>query len=93
MATCPKCGGYLGDDHRCSGAWRHAARTMGVALGGAAFGVVAVRMVAEHPSMPLLAATALLAAVLVTAVWGARSRTTPFRESERLRLSVSVAKR
>jgi hypothetical protein len=38
MATCPKCGGYLGDDHRCSGAWRHAARTMGVALVGAPFG-------------------------------------------------------
>jgi hypothetical protein len=71
MATCPKCGGYLSDDHRCCGAWRHIARTMGVALGGAVFGVVAVLVLAEHPSKSLLVVAGLLGAVLVTALWRA----------------------
>jgi hypothetical protein len=71
MATCPKCGGYLSDDHRCFGAWRHIARTMAVALAGAIFGVVAVLVLAEHPSPSLLGAIGLLGAVLVTALWRA----------------------
>jgi hypothetical protein len=71
MATCPKCGGYLSDDHRCFGAWRHIARTMGLALAGAVFSVVAVLVLAEHPSKSLLAVAGLLGAVLVTALWRA----------------------
>jgi hypothetical protein len=71
MATCPKCGGYLSDDHRCFGAWRHIARTLGVTVAGALCGVVVVLLLVEHPSMPLLAATGVLAAVVVTALWRA----------------------
>jgi hypothetical protein len=71
MATCPKCGGYLSDDHRCSGAWWHIARTTGVALAGTVCGVVAGVVLAEHPSMSLLGGMGLLGAVVVTALWRA----------------------
>ena len=71
MATCPKCGGYLSDDHRCVGAWRRVTRTVGVAFAGALFGVVIVLVLAEHPSSSLLAIAGLLGAVLVTALWRA----------------------
>ena len=40
MATCPRCGGYLGDRHRCHGAWRRVrAATIAVCL-GSAIGVI-----------------------------------------------------
>jgi hypothetical protein len=71
MATCPKCGGYLSDDHRCFGAWWQIVRTIGVAFAGAVFGIVAVVALAEHPSTSLLGAMGLLGAVLVTALWRA----------------------
>jgi hypothetical protein len=69
MATCPKCGGYLSDDHRCFGAWRHIARTMGAALIGALFGVIAVSTLADRPTNLLLGVAGLLGAVLVGALW------------------------
>ena len=40
MATCPDCGGFLHDHHRCFGVWRHIARTIAVTAAGGAFGLV-----------------------------------------------------
>jgi hypothetical protein len=44
---------------------------MGVALAGAVCGVLAVLVLVDYPSMPLLAGTSALGAVLVTALWRA----------------------
>jgi hypothetical protein len=66
--TCPQCGGYLSDDHRCVGAWWRITRTMVVALVGAPFGVIAASVLAEQPSQSLLAVAGLLGAVLGAAL-------------------------
>ena len=71
MATCPKCGGYLSDDHRCFGAWRRITRATGVGVAGAVFGVVVVLVLAEHSSESLLTVAGLLGAVVVSALWRA----------------------
>jgi peptidoglycan/LPS O-acetylase OafA/YrhL len=71
MATCPKCGGYLSDDHRGFGAWRRITRAIGVVVAGALFCVVVVLALSEHPSKLLLAVVGLLGAVLVSALWRA----------------------
>ena len=71
MATCPKCGGFLSDDHRCAGAWRRTARAIAAPLAGALLGIVTASMLAERPSNGLLAVAGLLGAVLVAAAWRA----------------------
>jgi hypothetical protein len=70
MATCPRCGGYLGSRHRCRGV---GLRTSGLVLLGAAAGFLGPFLIADRPSGPLLIVTSLLGAVLTLAVhWYAR---------------------
>jgi hypothetical protein len=68
MATCPQCGGYLNEGHRCCGRWRHVISIVGVALVGGLVGVVAVSVLVEHPAAAFVATAGLLGAVLVTAL-------------------------
>ena len=67
MATCPKCGDYLGANHRCWG-FRRQLQALGFMLAGGLGGFVAVFLVSDRPSMPLLFVTAALGAVLMLAV-------------------------
>ena len=69
MATCPKCGGFLTDGHRCFGAWRHVGRYTMVAAVGALLGCVGAFVSFEHPAESLVAVVSLLGAVLAPAVW------------------------
>lgn len=41
MATCPDCGCYLGDEHRCKGKWRIELRLLAWTLRSAIIGSVA----------------------------------------------------
>jgi hypothetical protein len=68
MATCPRCGGYLGSHHRCRGVGLRRLRTFGFVLFGAAVGFVGPFLIADRPSEPLLLVTSLLGAVLTLAV-------------------------
>ena len=68
MATCPDCGGFLHDHHRCFGVWRHIARTIAVTAAGGAFGLVFVMALVEHPPTGLVVAIALLGAVIGAAL-------------------------
>jgi hypothetical protein len=67
MATCPKCGGYLGRDHRCWGG-RRIPVVIGLLLLGATAGYFIPWLLVDGPSGPLLAVTALLGSVLTLAV-------------------------
>jgi hypothetical protein len=73
MATCPKCGGYLGPHHRCWGGRRFLIGT-GLLLLGATAGFFMPWLLVDHPSGPLLTVTAVLGSVLTLAV----RRYTPF---------------
>ena len=68
MATCPHCGGFLHDRHRCRGRWRRSARSAAWTLAGVVGGAVLSFAFTERPAIALIATCALLGAVLVTAV-------------------------
>jgi uncharacterized membrane protein YeaQ/YmgE (transglycosylase-associated protein family) len=68
MATCPKCGGYLGSHHRCRGAGLRRLRTSGFGLVGAVIGFLGPFLIADRPSEALLVVTSMLGAVLTLAV-------------------------
>jgi len=68
MATCPRCGGYLGSTHRCRGVGLRRLRTSGFVLVGAALGFLGPFLFADRPTEPLLLVTTLLGAVLTLAV-------------------------
>jgi hypothetical protein len=67
MATCPKCGGYLGSHHRCRGHSRRLLREISLGVAGGIAGFVG-GFLAGHPSDLLLIVTSLLGAVLTLAV-------------------------
>jgi hypothetical protein len=67
-ATCPNCGDYLSEGHRCSGKELRVMRMLSTALLGALFGVVTVSVLVEQPTALLLAVIGILGASLVTAV-------------------------
>jgi hypothetical protein len=69
MATCPKCGGYLGSHHRCRGNVRRALREISLGVAGGIAGFVGAFPLAEHPSNLLLLVTTLLGVVLTLAVY------------------------
>ena len=68
MATCPHCGGFLHDHHRCRGRWWRRGREAGAAVVGASAGGAAAFGLAERPAVALVVTCGLLGAVLVTAV-------------------------
>ena len=69
MATCPKCMGFLGENHRCPRGWFHrlvdALTTVGA---GAVLGTVVLYLFDERPVPALVLAAAALGAVLMSAV-------------------------
>ena len=67
MATCPRCGGFLHENHRCRGRWRRA-RSASWTSAGVASGAASAWLLAERPAIALIATCGLLGAVLVTAV-------------------------
>jgi hypothetical protein len=67
MATCPKCGGYLGPNHRCWGG-RRRLHQIRLGLAGALAGFFLPQLWLDRFSMPLLVTTALLGLVLALAV-------------------------
>jgi hypothetical protein len=54
MATCPRCGGFLDEQHRCVGLWPRRARSLGgsavAMLGGASVSLVALNMISSDLS-------------------------------------------
>ena len=74
VATCPKCFGYLNDDHKCVGLWK---RRFWTALNTSALtGVCIIACVAplflvfDQPSMPARAIALVLGVVLSSAIRG-----------------------
>jgi hypothetical protein len=55
MATCPKCGDFLDEHHRCVGLWRRRARNVGAMLAGAVLSTVALYAVSDNPSLATVA--------------------------------------
>ena len=68
MATCPKCGKFLDDTHRCTPSWHSHVRMIGSLGRSAAIGVVIgglVFMIIDgHASWPAVAVSGLIGIVL-----------------------------
>ncbi len=69
MATCPECGSFLTDGHRCFGVWRRAGRYAIVAGVGALLGWVGALVAFDNPVDSVVLVVTLLGAVLAPAVW------------------------
>ena len=69
MATCPRCGGFLSDNHRCSRVPRRLLRMSGMAAIGALLGVFLPLATFDRPAESLVLITALLGAVLFAAFY------------------------
>ena len=69
MATCPKCMGFLDENHRCPrGTFRRISDALTTVLVGAGIGAVVVFTVEKRPVPALVLAAAALGAVLAAAV-------------------------
>lgn len=67
MATCPQCGGYLRQGHKCWGA-RRRLMSAWLAFVGAAAGFLLPWALLDRPAGALLVVTAALGAILTLAV-------------------------
>jgi len=72
MATCPRCGGYLGEYHRCAAAWRRwialVRRLCIGAVAGATIWAIAVAVVFGPPSWSGVTIAAAIGALVTDAV-------------------------
>ena len=75
MATCPRCGGYLGPDHKCEGLWRvrlrYASAATLVALAGVSVVELIIVLFTDRPSPGVLALGVVIGGFLGHAVWTA----------------------
>jgi hypothetical protein len=59
MATCPHCGGFLGERHHCEGLWPRRARRVGgstlAMLGGVVLSMAVLYLVSNNPSSASIA--------------------------------------
>ena len=71
MATCPRCGEFLGEHHRCS--VRYRAREFGKSafamLGGMVLSMLALYAVSDNPSRITVAISAAVGMLLGQALW------------------------
>jgi hypothetical protein len=71
VATCPRCGGFLNEHHRCTGLWRLRLRAWRAVLLGGIVGSVGGSLLLSafigQPSWLSIAVTALLGMILVVA--------------------------
>ena len=75
MATCPKCLGYLDDNHQCVGLWKRrfwTALNMSALTGCCIIACVApLFLITDQPSMALRAIGLVMGVVLSSAIRGA----------------------
>jgi hypothetical protein len=71
MATCPDCGRYLADDHRCSGKRWRSVRMAIIAVGGALFTMLSVLIAVGDASVWIVVAAAVVGAIVSAGVWRA----------------------
>jgi hypothetical protein len=74
MATCPRCGGFLSDNHHCVGLWRRRMRSVVAMFWGAVLSIFMLYAVSDHPSGLVVSIGAVSGIVLGRAVWGIVSR-------------------
>jgi hypothetical protein len=69
MATCPKCMGFLTEDHKCpGGVWTRVGKALLTVLIGGAIGTIVVYAAEDRPVGALVLAAAALGAVLAMAI-------------------------
>lgn len=69
MATCPKCMGFLTENHKCpGGVWARVSKALLTVLIGGGIGTMLVYALYETPASALVLAAAALGAVLANAV-------------------------
>jgi hypothetical protein len=74
VATCPDCGGYLGDDHHCRGRRRRRQREVVVGGSGAFVGLIASFFIFSGPRTYywlVPAGMTVLGGVIAISVWRA----------------------
>ena len=71
MATCPDCGGYLSDDHACTGRRRRALQTVVVGVVGGLLGacVPLVLMASHRWNIVSVLLLMFLGSMVAVAVW------------------------
>ena len=75
MATCPRCGGFLGECHHCIGIWRLHLRAMRSALLGGVIGGMTgslmLLLIYRQVSWPSVIVAAAIGIIVVMAMqWG-----------------------
>jgi hypothetical protein len=69
MATCPKCMGFLTENHKCpGGVWARVSKALLTVVVGSVIGTIAVYALEERPVSALVLAAAALGAVLAMAI-------------------------
>ena len=69
MATCPKCMGFLTENHKCpGGVWARVSKAVLTVLIGGGIGTMLVYALDERPVAALVLAGAALGAVLANAI-------------------------
>ena len=69
MATCPKCMGFLTENHKCpGGVWTRVSKALLTVVIGSSIGTVSVYALDDRPASALVLAAAALGAVLTMAV-------------------------
>ena len=69
MATCPKCMGFLTENHRCPrGVWSRISEALMTVVIGGGVGIAICYAIEDRPVAPLVLAAAALGAVLAMAV-------------------------
>ena len=73
MATCPRCGEFLSEHHRCG--WRHRARAVGMSalamLAGTVLSLVVLYALSDNPAPPTVALGVVSGMILGQAAWTA----------------------
>ena len=71
MATCPRCGKFLGEHHHCVGLWRRRLSSATGMLSGAILSMLLLYAVSDNPSAIIVALGVAVGAILGRAVWAA----------------------
>ena len=74
VATCPRCGGFLHERHRCRGLWKRRARSVVAMLGGAILSTLVLYTISGDPQGWAVVLSVLVGMIVGEALRAAATR-------------------